>query len=94
MSELICPPLSRCNRSGVHPRGLPVRGAEVSVRVRAGEAVLHGGLQRSEEEPGPDVPQRDRSTVLGPRASDVKGARGQHDSERKTGPISCPIEDC
>lgn len=82
---------SHRHRGGVRPRGLPVRGAEASVRLGAGEAVFHGGLQGGQEEPGPGVPLRGRGSVLGARAPRPKGVRGQHDPERKTGPISCPI---
>lgn len=86
---LFCP--SRHHRSGLCPWRLPVRVAEASVWVGARQPVLHSGLQRSQEEPGSGVPLWGRGAVLGARAPHFKGVRGQHEPERKAGPISFPI---
>lgn len=75
------------------PRRLQIRSPAASVRLGAGEPVLHRGLQRGQEEPGPGVPLRGGSPVLGSRATCAEGLRGQHDSERETGPISRPFAD-
>lgn len=55
--------------------------------------MLHGGLQRGPEEPGPEVPRRGGGPVLGARPAQSQGLRGQHESERETGPISCRFAD-
>lgn len=84
-----CPSCS--DGGGVCVWRLPVGGTEAAVWNPTREPVLHSGLQRSQEEPGPEVPHCRGSSALGARSPHVKGASGQNESEGKTGPISCPI---